>query len=172
MNYKTERLRLRPFTKEDIDIVYEINNHPECIAFNGWESMSIERCKAVLNRWISDYKEHPDWGVFCLMSPVDSAKIGMAFVYCHEGDDRYEIGFRLKRDQWNKGYGSELARGLIKYCKQTLKAKGVYAEVDTDNIRSCRIFDKLDFEKVSHPGGGKGYLYSIEFDPTEFNPCG
>jgi len=49
----TSRLIIRKFSEDDIDIIYEINNHPECIRFNGWDSMSKDECRIVLHNWMS-----------------------------------------------------------------------------------------------------------------------
>ena len=53
MILQTERLILRHFIQDDLDLVIDINNHPECIRFNRWDSMSAEDCKKSLDKWIS-----------------------------------------------------------------------------------------------------------------------
>ena len=41
MILETDRLIIRKFTHEDIELIYDINNNPECIKFNGWDSMRL-----------------------------------------------------------------------------------------------------------------------------------
>ena len=80
MILKTERLLLRHFTMDDLDLIVDINNHPECIRFNRWDSMSVEDCQASLKRWIAQYADFPAGsGVFCVENSAHE-KVGMAFL--------------------------------------------------------------------------------------------
>lgn len=74
---KSERLFIRRFTAQDLDLIYEINNHPECIKFNGWDSMSVEDCKNVLEKWMSGYLDHIGLGAFCVETVENHTPIGM-----------------------------------------------------------------------------------------------
>jgi RimJ/RimL family protein N-acetyltransferase len=67
MKIETERLIIRRFTEEDIDLIFDINNNPECIKFNGWDSMSIEKCKESLEKWINNYSISSNTGAFCVV---------------------------------------------------------------------------------------------------------
>ncbi len=159
MILQTERLCLRHFTASDLDLVVDINNHPDCIRFNRWDSMTVEDCKISLNKWISQYDSFPAGsGVFCVESSVQET-IGMAFLI-PRGDNEYEIGFRLRRCHWEKGYATELSRALILHAKIKLHATAVIGLVHKDNHRSRRIFEKLEFS--CHPQGGDGLLYRYE----------
>ena len=161
MILQTERLILRHFIQDDLDLVIDINNHPECIRFNRWDSMSPEDCKKSLDKWISQYDDFPGGsGVFCVENH-EKERIGMAFLIpCDNGE--FELGFRLRRCHWEKGYATELSRALIQHAKQQLHASAVIGLVHQDNIRSRRIFEKLQFSCHPIPQGGKGLLYRFE----------
>lgn len=162
MILQTERLLLRHFTAEDLDLIVDINNHPECIRFNRWDSMSVEDCKASLDKWISMYSSiTAGCGVFCVEN-LDSEPIGMAFVTPLEEDGLFEIGFRLRRCHWEKGYATEISRAFLQYAKHTLQASAVIGIVHKDNSRSRRVFEKLNFSCSSHPMGGDGLIYRFE----------
>ncbi len=163
MYIETERLIIRDFTTEDLDLICEINNHPECIKFNGWDSMSFTECENVLNKWIHGYEEHPLYGAFCI-TIKDYIGIGMGFIMKYDNDNDYEIGFRLRRNAWGNGYATETTRGFIRYAAEQLNACHVCAEVDSNNERSLNIFRKLGFEEYNHPAGegGKMFKYRLE----------
>lgn len=162
MKIETERLVIRKFTDEDIDLVYDINNHPECIKFNGWDSMTIEKCKENLYKWIKNYSIAPGTGAFCVENMSDKTKIGMAFIVKWKESNQYEIGFRLRRICWDKGYAKEITGGLIKYAKSNLEAATIIAEVYKANTRSRNVFQKLGFIELSHPEGDEGLIYKYE----------
>lgn len=161
MRLETERLHIREFTMHDIDIVYEINNHPECIVYNGWNSMSYDECSEVLKRWIDQYKNHSEWGVFCVVIAKTNEKVGMTFLYDHDGSNTYEIGYRFKKSMWGNGFAQELTRAYFKYAKDILNSEMIYAEVDAHNTNSRRIFEKLKFDECEHPSGAQGILYKM-----------
>jgi len=162
MIIETERLIIRKFTNEDMDLILDINNDPECIKFNGWDSMSIERCKEVLDEWIDNYSSSSNSGAFCVENKVDKSKIGMAFIVKWKEMNQYEIGFRLRRIYWDKGYAKEITRGFIRYGENILGADAVIGEVYKTNERSRNVFKKLNFKESVHPEGEDGLIYKYE----------
>jgi RimJ/RimL family protein N-acetyltransferase len=155
---ETERLLLRKITEEDLDLIFDINNDSECIRFNGWDSMSLEKCKDEINKWIDKYKED-QIGVFCVEHIESMDKVGMAYIIGYKEPNQFEIGFRLRSAHWNKGYAKEITNGFIRYARSILKAHEVIAEVYKTNSRSRNIFEKLGFEMSNHPDGEDGLLY-------------
>lgn len=162
MIIETERLIIRKFTDEDMDLIFDINNDPECIKFNGWDSMSIERCKEVLDKWIDNYSSSSNTGAFCVVNKADKSKIGMAFIVRWKELNQYEIGFRLRRVCWDKGYAKEITKGFIRYGENVLVADAVIAEVYKANERSRNVFKKLNFKELVHPEGEAGLIYKYE----------
>lgn len=164
MIIETERLIIREFTQEDVDLLYDINNDPECIKFNGWDSMSYEECEKDIKRWINQYSLLPGTGAFCVECKNEESKVGMAFIVKASNDNEYEIGFRLRRLHWNKGYAKEITREFINYGKEQLNAHAIIGEVYKENIKSRNVFEKLNFSKFPHPHGEEGLLYRYEIN--------
>lgn len=163
MILQSERLRLRHFTEDDLDLIVEINNHPECIRFNRWDSMSVEDCKDSLDKWIAMYATTiPGCGVFCVEN-LSEEKIGMAFLTPLPVNGEFEIGFRLRRCHWEKGYATEISRAFLQYAKAKLHATVLIGIVHNDNSRSRKVFEKLNFSCTPHPDGGDGLIYRFEF---------
>ncbi len=160
MILQTERLRLRHFTVDDLDLIVDINNHPECIRFNRWDSMSVEECGKVLENWMAKYPSLPGCGVLCLET-LEGEKIGMTFLMPQETVSEYEIGFRFRRCHWGKGYATEISRNLLDYAKNQLHAKAVIGLVNVENFRSQRVFEKLNFQRVPWDSED-GICYKIE----------
>lgn len=161
MILQTERLRLRHFTADDLDLIVEINNHPDCIRFNRWDSMSVEDCRKTLENWMAKYPALPGCGVLCLET-LDGEKLGMTFLVPQENGE-YEIGFRLRRCHWGKGYATEISQALLTYTKEQLHASAVIAMVNVENQRSQRVFEKLNFRTVPWDAPD-GILYKFPFD--------
>lgn len=159
MILQTERLIIREFTDEDIDLIYDINNDSACIRFNGWDSMSYERCQEEIRKWIEKYSFNPGTGAFCVENKTEKTKIGMAFIVGTDKVGEYEVGFRLRRIHWEKGYAKEITKGFIEYSKSNLKVSALIAEVYKSNIRSRKVFENLNFSRFQHPHGEDGLVY-------------
>jgi RimJ/RimL family protein N-acetyltransferase len=156
---ETERLFIRKINEEDIDLISVINNDDECIRFNGWDSMSLERCKAEIDKWIHKYSETEQIGVFCVECKNSKDKVGMAYIIDYKEPNQFEIGFRLKSVYWNMGYAKEITRSFVKYAEYSLDAHEVIAEVYRANMRSRNVFEKLGFERLVHPEGDDRLIY-------------
>ena len=82
-----------------------------------------------------------------------------------------EIGWRLCRDAWGKGYATEAASACLDYASDNLPFKTVYSFTAIPNKRSERVMQKIGmhFEKeFDHPLVEQGHwlcrhiLYKIE----------
>ncbi|MCB2290870.1 GNAT family N-acetyltransferase [Clostridium sp. CS001] len=166
MILETERLIIRGFNHEDIDLIYDINNDPECIRYNSWDSMSYEDCQKDIKKWIGQYSNFPGTGVFCVEDKNEKTKIGMAFIVKTSKDGEFEIGFRLRKMCWYKGYAKEITRGYINYSRNKLNANSVIAEVYADNLKSRNVFEKLGFLKFRHPSGEDGLVYRYDLNTS------
>ncbi|WP_414055907.1 GNAT family N-acetyltransferase [Macrococcus equi] len=65
----------------------------------------------------------------------------------------YEIGWRLRKEFWNKGYATEGAKGVLHYAAQK-GVTSVYSYTSLVNRQSRRIMHKLDMEYIksfNHP---------------------
>ena len=58
-----------------------------------------------------------------------------------------EIGWRIHRAKWGRGYALEAARAAIDYTKQTLSNERVIAHIAKDNVQSIRVAEKLGMKR-------------------------
>lgn len=156
---ETERLFIRKVTAEDIDLISVINNDDECIRFNDWDTMSLEKCKDEIDKWIHKYSKTDQIGVFCVELKETMDKIAMAYIIDYKQPNQFEIGFRLRSAYWNKGYAKEITGGFIKYAECNLNAHEIIAEVYSTNMKSRNVFEKLGFEMSTYPEGGNDLIY-------------
>ncbi len=65
-----------------------------------------------------------------------------------------EIGWRLAKEHWNKGYATEGATACLNYAFTTLGASEVYSFTAKTNLRSENVMQKIGMEKIGefeHP---------------------
>jgi RimJ/RimL family protein N-acetyltransferase len=91
-----------------------------------------------------------------------------------------EIGWRLARDQWGKGYATEGARAVLAFGFEELKLEEIVSFTTADNLRSRRVMERIGMshspaDDFDHPGLPEGHplrrhvLYRIRRRPEE--PC-
>lgn len=54
-----------------------------------------------------------------------------------------DIGWRLKRNAWGKGYATEAAKSCLKYATEELNLNEIYSIASTPNIKSIAIMKKI-----------------------------
>jgi len=70
-----------------------------------------------------------------------------------------EIGWRLKKSAWGKGYATEGAQRCLEYSRDTLKRRTVHSITPIPNVKSERIMQKIGMHKIGeydHGGIEKG----------------
>lgn len=57
-----------------------------------------------------------------------------------------ELGIMIgEKDEWNKGYGTETMKLLLRHCFDTLNLNRVYLQVYAENLRGKRAYEKAGF---------------------------
>ncbi|WP_031074025.1 GNAT family N-acetyltransferase [Streptomyces sp. NRRL S-118] len=134
----TPRLRLRPFTEQDLDEVVALDDDPDVMRYiNGGRPASRDEIRTVslprlLGRGFraAESRATGEWlGWFCL-APLS------------DGWDTVELGYRLHRRAWGRGYVTEGARALIAEGFTTLGVRRVTAQTMTVNTASRRVLVK------------------------------
>ncbi|MFB9390351.1 GNAT family N-acetyltransferase [Streptomyces coeruleoprunus] len=143
---KTPRLTLRAFTSDDLDEVVALDNDPEVMRFlNGGRPVMREEVRErtmprLLGRgfWVAQARGTGAWlGWFSLEPPAGA-----------EGWDEVELGYRLHRAAWGRGYATEGARALVDKGFRELGVRRVTANTMTVNAGSRRVMEKAGLRFV------------------------
>ncbi|MEM5530053.1 GNAT family N-acetyltransferase [Gammaproteobacteria bacterium AS21] len=82
--------------------------------------------------------------VLVVVDDVSKAMIGFVFLF-QSNDNIVHLGYLLGELYWSQGYGYELLTGLLLCCKQKQLAKTLVAGVDSLNVGSARLLEKVGF---------------------------
>lgn len=167
----TERLVLRRFTADDVELLVELDADPEVMRFlTGQPTPRSEIEAVVLPAILKVYDEHPGLGTF--KAETRDGFVGWFGLQPTADPGTVDVGYRLLRTAWGKGYATEGTRALIAHAFNGLGMQRVVADTMAVNHRSRDVMRRsgLRFEKVYHehfdaplPGTGFGeVLYATD----------
>jgi RimJ/RimL family protein N-acetyltransferase len=91
--------------------------------------------------------------------------------FCVQNDAPHtaEIGYRLSRRYWHRGYASEAVSGLVGWAFNTIRLHRIIALIDTRNHNSIALVERLGFRREGHflqsyrepDGWSDEYLYAM-----------
>ncbi|MFK8007873.1 MAG: GNAT family N-acetyltransferase [Saprospiraceae bacterium] len=105
------------------------------------KTMNFEESKKELNRFIGYYDDKKIYFKIWALEDAETAEfVGICGVYKNEKSE-FEIAYRLRECFWGKGFGKEVAQGLIKHCFEKIKIEELTAYVIIGNIGSLKILE-------------------------------
>jgi len=163
-NMETQRLILRPWREEDIEPFAAMSADPAVAEYLGGP-LDRTGAEATMSRIAAHFREH-GFGFWALELKGAAPFIGFAGLQ-HVGFDApftpaVEIGWRLARDHWGKGYATEAARAAIAFGFETLGLDEIVAFTVPANLRSRAVMERLVMmrnpaEDFDHPRLPEGH---------------
>jgi RimJ/RimL family protein N-acetyltransferase len=142
---QSERLRLREFTGDDVDLLVDLDSDPDVMHFitGGRATPREEIAGDVLPRWLRYYRESPGLGFW---AAEDGSGRFLGWFHLRpgagHGPEEPELGYRFKRDAWGQGYATEGSRALIDCAFTTMPIDRVLAETMAVHTASRRVMEK------------------------------
>ena len=149
---ETERLVLRRFTQADVDHPFDLDSDPEVMRFlSGGKSTPRDVIEdEILPRFFQHYKRFAGYGYWEAIEKTTGAFLGWFGLVPPEGGspDQVELGYRLRKSAWGKGYATEGPRALIRKGFTELGVRRVRATTYHDNLASRRVMEKAGLRLV------------------------
>jgi len=149
---KAERLLLRRFTKSDVGNLHDLDGDPEVMRFvNGGRPVSRDVIRnETLPRFLRAYERFEGFGVWAAIERSTGEFVGWFEFYPRKdaGPEEIELGYRLRRSAWGKGYATEGSRALIRKGFTELGVQRVVAETMAVNAASRRVMEKAGLKYV------------------------
>ena len=144
----TERLTLRRFTAADAGLLIELDSDPAVMRYlTGGEPTAPETIRERdLPGILAGYEKWGgNFGLFAAYDKDRGAFVGWFFLRPEPGGppDEAELGYRLRRAEWGKGYATEGSRALLGKAFAELGVRVVWAETMCVNEASRKVMEKL-----------------------------
>ncbi|HEX4701774.1 MAG TPA: GNAT family N-acetyltransferase [Pseudonocardiaceae bacterium] len=143
---ETERLVLRRFTMADEDNLFELDGDPDVMRYitGGLATPRAELRDDYLPAYLNYYRRYPGYGFWATEEKSSGQFIGWFHLRPGPDDaaDVAELGYRLRKSAWGKGYATEGARALIDKAFTEFGMRRVYALTMSVNTRSRRVMEQ------------------------------
>ena len=158
----TNRLFLRKPTQKDELPQLKIFQDEETMRYFGMEPInSIEKVKNLL-QWSIDSVEQ-DKGIRWIISlkETDECIGDIGFHNWDKKNFKCELGAKLERGCWGKGFMSEAAKKALDYAFLKMNVNRIEGFVDPGNIPCLKLVKRLEFQV-------EGLLRDYEFENGKF----
>jgi len=154
---ETNRLRLRQWRDSDFTIFAEMNAdfivmeyYPKTLSEEESNTMAIKLKELIFER---------SWGFWAVETKKENEFIGFVGLHKPTYDlpvtPCVEIGWRLGKKHWGKGYATEAGLEALRFAFEELKLKEVYSFTSVSNKPSWSVMERLNMknleENFEHP---------------------
>ncbi|SEM13170.1 Protein N-acetyltransferase, RimJ/RimL family [Aquimarina amphilecti] len=155
--FKSERLGFRNWTINDVDVFFtEINDDDDVMEF-----FPFKPSRTQTENFILRMQQMYNKTKFCYFAVdlLDTNEL-IGFIglseqsYIKELGTFVDIGWRLKKSVWKKGYATEGANACLKYGFEHLELKKIYSVASEININSIAVMKKIGMQQIktfNHP---------------------
>jgi RimJ/RimL family protein N-acetyltransferase len=149
---ETDRLILRPFSPDDVDNLVSLDADPEVMRFinGGVPTPRHEIEREVLPHFLALQVHGSGYGFWAAEEKATGEFLGWFHLrpQANGRPDEPELGYRLKRSAWGRGYATEGSLALIQHAFAKLGARRVYAEAMAVHRASLRVMEKAGLRLV------------------------
>jgi RimJ/RimL family protein N-acetyltransferase len=149
---ETERLVLRRFTEDDVENLVELDSDPDVMRFiNGGRPTPREEIESeVLPAFLGYYERFAGYGFWAAVEKSTTQFVGWFHFRPVEAarPDDVELGYRLRKSAWGKGYATEGSRALIDKGFAETGVERVFATTMVVNVASRRVMEKAGLRFV------------------------
>jgi RimJ/RimL family protein N-acetyltransferase len=170
---QTPRLVLRQFTGDDVDDLFTLNSDPEVMRYltGGQPTPRAEIRGQIIPFHLGVYDRLDRLGTWAAESAATGEFLG--WFHFRPGPDgditNIDLGYRLRRPAWHKGYATEGSRALISRGFTDLGVGRVFAHTMTVNTASRHVLEKCSLTLVrTTPYEGPHIIEGAEQGEVEY----
>jgi len=150
---ETERLILRNMLPTDVDGMFELDSDPEVHKYLGNKPFkSKSQSEEIINGIMEQYKEF-GIGRWAMVNKQTNEFIGWSglklnTITFNGYTNFFDVGYRIIKRFWGKGYATESSIAALNYGFKTLKLDTIYAITEKGNEASHRVLLKIGLNYI------------------------
>jgi len=158
--FESERLGFRRWTEEDKIPFAQMNADKDVMEFFP-KLLTKTESDAFVGR-IEAHFENFGYALWAIDVKATNEFIGYIGFYSADSDLDFtpcvEIGWRISKKNWHKGYATEGAKACLKYGLDVLNLDEIYSFTSKINVKSINVMEKIGLVKereFDHPDIGQ-----------------
>ncbi|MBD2020963.1 GNAT family N-acetyltransferase [Leptolyngbya sp. FACHB-36] len=141
----TDRLRLRPYTLEDLDALHALWTDPHVrrylfddnVVSKAWAAAAIDRALACF--------QQQGLGQWCVFLQETTDLIGFAGFSDVEESEQLQMLYGLHPDYWGRGFATEAVKAIVRYAFEAQRLQQIVANTDVANLASANVVQRAGF---------------------------
>lgn len=145
----THRLRLRKFQYDDWKAIQQWSQDVEANLYDEGDPLAEAEAQDIVQSLLESSRAtiRTDY-YFMIHRREDDALVGSVYVAVRDETARKaEIGYRIDRQFWGKGYATEAAERVLEFGFDRLDMQRIFAHVLCENIGSVRVLEKIGMQQ-------------------------
>lgn len=149
MKLETDRLLIRDYVKEDLEMVHQLVQSPEIYEHQSWGPNSFEDSKNHVGQCLQQQMESPRQSFeFCITDRSTKEIIGAIGLRIRSSFNRSgDLGYWIRRDLWGHGLATEATQRIIQFGFDDLNMNRLWATASTKNLASLRVLQKAGMQR-------------------------
>src|SRR4028118_495727 len=160
---ETARLRLRPFTPNDVDDFHHLLIDPNVRKYLCDDKViPREQAASFIEGSLASFETN-GFGLWAVLPREDDTLIGFCGFWFFYDPPELQLLYGIAPDRWGKGLAAEIARAMIRYGFEEHSFDRIIASADAPNLASLRVMEKagMTFEKRVSINGLDLVYYAI-----------
>jgi len=164
----SERLYLREISEDDLHLLFELHRDAEVMEYIRPPETTIEETAVTFKRIQSTNKYKEGLGLWMCHENSSDLFIGWFILKNLDDTDDIEIGYRLHKKFWGKGFATEMSKVLLKKGFENPKLEKIVGATHPANKASQHVLEKIGmkFARIQHVYRTDAWIYEC------FNPRG
>ena len=145
---ETERLYLRPFVSDDLEDFASLNADRDVMRYIVDGEPQTKQQATGRFRAVIDHHDKHGFGLCAVIEKASSAFLGFCGLQFLDNTLEVEVGYRLAKRFWGKGFATEAAKASLQYGFEELGLDQIVAVVHPENAASQRVIEKVGLHYV------------------------
>ena len=154
MIFETERLYVRHWRKTDLQNLHNLYSDTAIMEFIR-PMPTLEETTQIFNAQIEQYNIDEHFGRYVIIEKEGNSFAGIFLLRQPLDRIGVEIGYAFRKQDWGKGFATEIVKAAIHYIFTFTSFSSIYAYTDRRNKNSKNVLEKSGFtyiENISEDG--------------------
>jgi len=139
----TDRLRLRPYTSDDVASMFAVFGDPEVMRYSQFGADPSLEATAIRIQKLIDHQAQFGFSLWVVENRATGELLGDCGLKQLESGPQIEVGYRFAKAHWGRGYATEAAAASVNFGFQSLQLPRIVAVVEPANQASHRVIEKI-----------------------------